>query len=209
MPDFKEKNMPARPSLAKQNLGGPDRQEAKAFFWEVIKVVAICLAIIIPVRYYLFQPFFVKGASMEPSFNDGDYVLIDELSYNFRDPQRGEVIIFRSPQDHSQFFIKRVIGLPGEQIEIKINKVAVFNEENEEFVLDESAYLSQTQTLGNLRVQLEQDEYFVLGDNRLHSSDSRLWGGVKRKLITGRVFLRAWPLDKIAKFEQIEYSLTQ
>lgn len=193
MENFKEKNI-------------PNRQEAKAFFWEVIKVVAICLAIIIPVRYYLFQPFFVKGASMEPSFSDGDYVLIDELSYNFRDPQRGEVIIFRSPQDRSQFFIKRVIGLPGERVEIKDNQITVFKKKNEGFVLDESAYLGQTQTLGNLRMELE-DEYFVLGDNRLHSSDSRLWGGVARKLITGRVVFRAWPLNKIAKFEQIEYSL--
>ncbi|MDP3731215.1 MAG: signal peptidase I [bacterium] len=187
----------------------PNRKEFLSFFGEVVKIVIISLAIIIPVRYYLFQPFFVKGASMEPTFNDGDYVLIDEVSYSFRDPQRGEVIIFRSPQDHSQFFIKRVIGLPGEQIQVKDNKVLIYNKQNSEgFILDESEYLdSDTETLGNLRINIDDNEYFVLGDNRLHSSDSRLWGGVNRSLVTGRVLLRAWPINKIAKFEPIEYPL--
>src|SRR3990167_1730048 len=144
----------------------PDREEVLSFFWEVIKIVVLALAIIIPVRYYLFQPFFVKGASMEPAFNDGDYVLIDEFSYNFRDPHRGEIIIFRSPQDRSQFFIKRVVGLPGEQIQIKNNEVVISNKENPKgFVLNESAYLSDTATLGNIKTILEENEYFVLGDN--------------------------------------------
>ena len=187
----------------------PNREEVLSFFWEVVKIVVISLVIIIPVRYYLFQPFFVKGASMEPTFNDGDYVLIDEISYSFRDPQRGEVMIFRSPQDHSQFFIKRVVGLPGEQIQIKDNRVFIYNKQNPEGItLDETEYLDpNTQTLGNLRINIDDNEYFVLGDNRLHSSDSRLWGGVNRSLITGRVLLRAWPFNKIAKFEPIEYPL--
>ena len=187
----------------------PNREEVLSFFWEVVKIVVISLVIIIPVRYYLFQPFFVKGASMEPTFNDGDYVLIDEISYSFRDPQRGEVMIFRSPQDRSQFFIKRVVGLPGEQIQIKDNRVFIYNKQNPEGItLDETEYLDpNTQTLGNLRINIDDNEYFVLGDNRLHSSDSRLWGGVNRSLITGRVLLRAWPFNKIAKFEPIEYPL--
>jgi len=187
----------------------PNREEVLSFFWEVVKIVVISLVIIIPVRYYLFQPFFVKGASMEPTFNDGDYVLIDEISYSFRDPQRGEVMIFRSPQDRSQFFIKRVVGLPGEQIQIKDNGVFIYNKQNPEGItLDETEYLDpNTQTLGNLRINIDDNEYFVLGDNRLHSSDSRLWGGVNRSLITGRVLLRAWPFNKIAKFEPIEYPL--
>lgn len=189
----------------------PNQKEIRAFFWEVVKVILISLAIIIPVRYYLFQPFFVKGASMESTFNDGDYVLIDEITYSFRNPKRGEVIIFRSPQNHSQFFIKRVIGLPGEQIQIKNNEVIIFNKQNQDgFVLNESVYLdSDTQTLNNPRLNINDNEYFVLGDNRLHSSDSRLWGAVTRKLITGRVLLRAWPLDKIAKFKPIAYPLPQ
>ncbi len=185
----------------------PDQQEVRAFFWEIVKVVLICLAIIVPVRYYLFQPFFVKGASMESVFHDGDYLLIDELTYNFRPPQRGEVVIFRSPQDHAQFFIKRVIGLPGEQIQIKNEQVIVFNKQNiNGLVLDESKYLdADTKTMGDLRVKIGENEFFVLGDNRLHSSDSRYWGLVSKSLITGRVIFRAWPFNKIAKFEPVVY----
>lgn len=185
----------------------PDRQEVLAFFWEIVKVIGIALAIIIPVRYYLFQPFFVKGASMEPAFNDGDYVLIDELSYRFRDLKRGEVVIFRAPRDLSQFYIKRVVGLPGEELQIKNSQITIFNQENPRgFVLDESNYLdSGVHTVENLKEKLGEKEYFVLGDNRLHSSDSRHWGIVSKKLITGRVLLRAWPLNKIKKFESDVY----
>lgn len=185
----------------------PDQQEVRAFFWEVAKVVVLALAIIVPVRYYLFQPFFVKGASMEPTFNDGDYVLIDELTYRFRDFARGEVVVFRAPPDHSQFYIKRIVGLPGEEIQIQNNKVTIFNQEHPKgFVLDESNYLdSSVPTPGNLREKIGLDELFVLGDNRLHSSDSRFWGLVEKKLVTGRALIRAWPLNQIKKFEPAVY----
>lgn len=188
----------------------PDREEVLSFFWEVVKIVVVALAIIIPVRYYLFQPFFVKGASMEPTFNDGDYVLIDEITFRFREPQRGEVIVFRSPQVHSQFYIKRVIGLPGEQVQIKNSRVTIFNAQNPKgFVLDESFYLDpDVLTIGNLKEKVGSNEFFVLGDNRLHSSDSRLWGAVNKTLVTGRVLLRAWPLNQITKFKPIIYPVT-
>ena len=101
------------------------RQEALAFIWETIKVVVISLAIIIPVRYFVVQPFFVKGASMEPTFEDNNYILIDEISYRFNDPERGDVVVFRFPEDKSQFFIKRIIGLPEETIEIKNDHVII------------------------------------------------------------------------------------
>ena len=179
----------------------PNREEVLSFFWEVVKIVVISLVIIIPVRYYLFQPFFVKGASMEPTFNDGDYVLIDEISYSFRDPQRGEVMIFRSPQDHSQFFIKRVVGLPGEQIQIKDNRVFIYNKQNPEGItLDETEYLDpNTQTLGNLRINIDNNEYFVLGDNREFSSDSRSWGPLHTKYIIGKMLWRVFSLNTIGE----------
>ncbi|HLD69247.1 MAG TPA: signal peptidase I, partial [Candidatus Omnitrophota bacterium] len=85
----------------------------KSFIWETVKVVVISLAIIIPVRYFLIQPFYVKGASMEPNFYDQEYLIIDEISYRFREPQRGEIVVFRYPRDPASFFIKRIIGLPG------------------------------------------------------------------------------------------------
>lgn len=185
---------------------GPLYQGA-AFVWEILKVILISLAIIIPVRYFLVQPFFVNGASMEESFHDGDYILIDEISYRFREPLRGDIVVFRYPNDHTQFFVKRVIGLPGETVVIRDNTVTIYSKEKPQgFVLDESDYLDPKQeTRGSIRMVLDDNEYFVLGDNRLHSSDSRYWGAVNRSFITGRVFSRAWPLDKAGLFEAPGY----
>lgn len=189
------------------NQSSLSRQELAAFFWEVIKTVVISLAIIVPVRYYLIQPFFVKGASMESSFADGDYVLIDEITFQFRQPERGEVVVFRAPNDTSQFYIKRIIGLPGEEVQVKNGQITIFNSKNPNgLVLDESVYLDGgTVTAGDLKTKMSFDEYFVLGDNREHSSDSRVWGVVKKDLVSGRVFFRAWPFDKFGKFEPVEY----
>lgn len=182
------------------------RQEVLAFIWETVKIIIISLAIIIPVRYYLVQPFFVKGASMEHTFEDGDYILIDEISYRFNEPQRGDIVVFRFPEDHSQFFIKRIIGLPGETVVIQNDQVKVFNVEHKDGLVLPEPYLSQGEhTLGDLRVKLDEKEYFVLGDNRLQSSDSRRWGPLNRTLITGRVFARAWPIDTIKLFKGQSY----
>jgi len=180
-----------------------------AFFWEVLKAVAIAVIIIVPIRYFLVQPFFVHGASMEETFHDADYILIDEISYRFNDPVRGDIVVFRYPNDHKQYFIKRVIGLPGETIEIKNNSVKIYNTENPKgMTLVESEYLSQGQeTKGALRRKLDPNEYFVMGDNRTQSSDSRSWGPVHRSEVTGRVFARAWPLTKAEFFKDPTYSL--
>lgn len=182
------------------------KSDILAFAWETIKVVVISLAIILPIRYYLVQPFFVKGASMEPSFEDGDYLLVDELSYRFSPPERGDVIIFRYPNDPSQFFIKRIIGLPNETVEIKFNTVKVYSKDNPEgFVLDEDYLSSEQKTLGDMVVKIDDNEYFVLGDNRLQSSDSRRWGAVNKSLITGRAFMRPWPFTKTIKIPSVNY----
>ena len=182
------------------------KNEILAFVWETVKVVVISLAIILPIRYYLVQPFFVKGASMEPNFEDGDYILVDELSFRFRDAERGEVIIFRFPQQPSQFFIKRIIGLPEETVQVKDNQVTVFNEENPEgFVLSETYLAPEQKTLGTMTTKLDDNEYFVLGDNRLQSSDSRRWGPVNQNLVMGRAFLRPWPFTRASKIPSAVY----
>ncbi|MDO8495946.1 MAG: signal peptidase I [bacterium] len=182
------------------------KAEVLAFIWETVKIVAISLAIIIPIRYYLVQPFFVKGASMEQNFHDGDYLLIDEISYRFHEPRRGDVIVFRYPENPSQFYIKRIIGLPGETVEVKNNKVKIYNAEFETGFSPKEYYLSDGQeTFGNNMTQLKGDEYFVMGDNRLQSSDSRRWGPVAQKFITGRAFIRLWPVTKITKVEAVSY----
>jgi signal peptidase I len=173
-----------------------------SFIWETLKIVIIALVIVIPIRYFLFQPFFIKGASMEPNFDDGQYLIIDELSYRFREPQRGEIVVFKYPHDPSQRYIKRIIGLPGETVEVKDGRVFISGE-----ALDESGYLpTGTLTPGLAKITLAENDYFVLGDNRLHSSDSRSWGPLPKENIVGRAYLRAWPFDVLAKFEAPTYS---
>jgi signal peptidase I len=177
-----------------------------AFIWEILKLTVIALLIVVPIRYYVFQPFIVKGQSMEPNFENGDYLIIDEISYRFREPQRGEVIVFKYPLDPSQRYIKRIIGLPGETIQIENDKVIIYQNNSKPLVLNESSYLpSYIQTSGNFSVTLNKNEYFVLGDNRLSSYDSRRWGPLPREDIIGRVFIRAWPITALAKIEVPEY----
>lgn len=175
-----------------------------SFVWELAKIIIISLAIIIPIRFFLVQPFFVRGASMEPGFEDGQYLIIDELSYRFSEPQRGEVVVFRYPQDPSQYYIKRIIGLPKEKIEIEDNKILIYNDEFPHgLVLDESEYLGQDGiTNGTLEISLDENEYFVLGDNRAHSSDSRRWGPLPRKYVVGRAWIRAWPFNQATIFSR-------
>ena len=172
------------------------------FVWEITKIVVISLAIIIPIRYYLIQPFFVRGASMEPNFDNGQYLVIDEISYRFNEPERGDVIVFKYPLDPSQYYIKRVIGLPGEKIEIKDNSVFIYNSKFPQGeILEESYYLPEGRvTRGSINIKLSNDEYFVLGDNRSASSDSRQWGALSKDNIIGRVWLRAWPFDSAKVF---------
>ncbi len=175
------------------------------FIWETAKVIIIALVIVIPIRYFVFQPFFVKGQSMDPSFENGDYLIVDEISYLFLSPKRGEVIVFKYPRNPSQRYIKRIIGLPGETIEVKNGKIVVSDKEGSR-ILDESGYLSLgLQTYGALQIALGKDEYFVLGDNRSASSDSRSWGALRKENIVGRVFVRAWPVTALAKIEAPNY----
>ena len=175
------------------------------FIWEILKIVIIAALIVFPIRYFLFQPFFVRGQSMEPNFENGDYLIIDEISYRFREPKRGEVVVFKYPKNPSQRYIKRVIGLPGETIEIRDGKVIISNGEKSQ-VLDEKEYLSSNlSTPGSIRVWLKWNEYFVLGDNRISSADSRQWGPLLRENIVGRVYLRLWPLTALAKIEVPDY----
>jgi signal peptidase I len=132
---------------------------------------------------------------MEPTFEDGEYLIIDELTYHFRNPVRGEVLVFRYPQDPSKFFIKRVIGLPGETIEIRDNKIFLVDGD-EEIELKEP-FLEEALTTPDGTVTLDEHEYFMLGDNRLFSSDSRRWGSLDEGYIIGRAFLRLWPLSRV------------
>jgi signal peptidase I len=179
------------------------------YILELIKVVAISLAIIIPVRYYLIQPFYVKGASMEPNFYDKEYLIIDEISYRFHEPARGDIIVFKYPRNPEEYFIKRVIGLPGERVQIKDGYAYIYNQKNPFGMKLEESYLPSTDRTYGLNedmITLGASEYYVLGDNRNASKDSRSFGPVDKSLITGRVLLRGWPFDRVNVFSAPQYS---
>lgn len=179
------------------------RKFLKSFWGEVLQVVIISVVIVIPFRIYIAQPFLVSGPSMDNTFADGEYLIVDELTYGTRAPLRGEVVIFKYPLDTKKYFIKRVIGLPGETVEIKNDRVIIYNQENPDGLTLIEPYVkivTSNPTRADAKVSLGLDEYYVMGDNRFVSSDSRIWGPVKSKLITGRPFLRLFPLSKISIF---------
>ena len=194
------------PDDAQLSLG----RQALLFFWEVTKVVVIAVAIIVPVRYFLIKPFYVKGASMEPNFYDREYLIIDEISYRFSQPDRGEIVVFRYPGDPAQFFIKRVIGLPNEQIRIDDNTVTIYSDTYPNGVILDEPYLdSAALTRGRgVLIDLSPNEYYVMGDNRDSSLDSRVFGPVERDAIVGRALLRGWPLNRAGLLtEGVDYNL--
>ncbi|MEK7510242.1 MAG: signal peptidase I [Patescibacteria group bacterium] len=174
------------------------------FLLEVGKIVLIALLLVWGLRTFVFQPFLVRGASMEPNFHNWDYLIVDQISYRFRPPQRGEVVVFKYPHNPSQRYIKRIVGLPGETITVNDGKVTILKDDHE-LVLGESSYLLESHTPGSLRVALQENEYFVLGDNRVHSSDSRVWGVLPKDFIIGQVWIRVFPLSAFAKVEAPNY----
>jgi len=192
------------PVPAQETTGSPSLlSRFKDFVIELVHVVVISLAIIVPVRYFLIQPFYVKGASMEPNFVDHEYLIIDEISYRFNQPERGEIVVFRYPNDPRQYFIKRIIGLPGERVRVAGGKVWVFDAAHPEgMALDESEYLGTLMTQGDKDLTLGDGEYFLMGDNRPASLDSRVFGAVPRAFIVGKVWLRGWPPEKFTVFNE-------
>jgi len=176
-------------------------------FWDILRFAVLALAIVIPVRLFIAQPFIVSGSSMHPTFENGEYLIIDELSYRLGEPERDDVVVFRYPKDQKKFFIKRIIGLPNETLEIKGNTITIFNEEHQNGLELVEPYVKNN-SKNNIRTTLKSDEYFVMGDNRSASSDSRYWGAVKRNLLVGRALFRLWPLGRISvspgNYEQAE-----
>lgn len=172
-------------------------QSAGAFVWDLVKILLIALIIIVPFRMFVAEPFVVSGSSMVPNFHNYDYLIVDRLSYHTGSPQRGDVIVLLYPKDTSQFFIKRIIGLPGETVQIQNGYVTIVNSEHPSgFRLNEPYLTSQTETLGSpQKTTLGSGEYFVLGDNRTASSDSRVWGILPRNDIVGRVWIRVYPFS--------------
>lgn len=165
-------------------------------FWDLIKFAVMALLIVIPIRMFIAQPFVVSGESMYPTFDNGEYLIVDELSYITGTPSRGDVVIFRYPKDTKRFFIKRIIGLPNEEVIIKNGKIKIINDGNPSGFSLEEPYLQEGFDT-TMTFNTGEEEYFVMGDNRNRSSDSRIWGALPSKLIVGRAFLRLLPFDDI------------
>lgn len=170
----------------------PDKN-SKNFWKELVKLVFFSLLIVIPFRMYVAQPFIVDGSSMDPTFETGNYLIVDELTYRFETPERGSVLIFKYPRDPRKSFIKRVIGLPGETVSILDGQITIINADHPEgFKLDEP-YVKLVKK-DSVDYIIGENEYFVLGDNRLASADSRIWGPVPKENIVGRPIIRFFPL---------------
>lgn len=174
-----------------------EQEEKRHPFTEIAQFAIIAILIVVPIRMFIAQPFIVSGASMEDTFHSGEYLIVDQLSYYMRQPERGEVIIFRYPKDPSKFFIKRIIGLPGDTINIEKSVVTITNEANPKgFVLDEY-YVDKMTPAEPMKETLGDREYFVMGDNRDQSSDSRSWGALQEERIVGRALFRLFPPQEI------------
>ncbi len=162
---------------------------------EIIQFLLLTVIIVAPIRIYLAQPYIVSGSSMDPTFSGGDYLIVDRLSYRLHEPERGDVIIFRFPLETSKFFIKRVIGLPGETVILTEGEVTIRSALGE-IALTEP-YVAHVGK-DDLVISLGERDYFVMGDNREASLDSRAWGPVDRNFIVGRTLLRLFPVSEAA-----------
>ncbi len=175
----------------------------KKTFWqsarEWIQVIIIALVISLPIRFFIAEPFIVNGASMDPTFSTGQFLIVDRLSYRFESPSRGDVIVFEYPNNPSVYYIKRIIGLPGETLHIKDGKITVVNTAHPQGIQLDETYIDPAHASHDtLNVTLGPTEYFVMGDNRAQSSDSRSWGPLDQHFIIGRPIVRLLPPSAIS-----------
>ena len=189
MSDTLQEPSPKEDSSLKENKSGS--------FADTLRFVLLALLIVIPFRIFIAQPFVVSGGSMGPAFETGDYLIVDQITPRFKELKRGEVIVFHYPLDTSRSFIKRVIGLSGETVEIQSGVVTIKNEGYPDgFVLSEPYVLYQRDV--TMTTVLKENEYFVMGDNRAGSLDSRIWGPLEERYVIGRPILRLFPFLKFS-----------
>lgn len=173
-----------------------EQNKKENLFKEVLKFSLIAILIVAPIRIFIAQPFIVSGASMSPTFESKQYLIVDQLSYRFSKPERGEVVIFKYPNNPSTFFIKRIVGLPNEILEMQSGKITIKNDGLPGGFIINEPYIKE-ETNDTFKITLKENEYFVLGDNRKHSSDSRVWGPLERRFIVGKTFIRLFPINDI------------
>lgn len=173
----------------------PPKKKEESALTEIIRFSLIALIIVFPIRLFIAQPFIVSGASMDDTFADGQYLIVDQLSYRFEAPERGDVIVFRYPRDPSKFFIKRIIGVPGDTINVEGNRVIITNEAHPNGAVLTETYVDKMEPSSFVEYDLGDGEYFVMGDNRDQSSDSRVWGVLPEKNIVGQALFRLFPIS--------------
>lgn len=165
----------------------------------------VSAAIFVLVYMFLFQPHQVDGRSMEPNFEHGEFILTDKVTYRFKDPQRGDVVVFQSPQDERLDFIKRIIALPGDTVMVEEGHIVLNGEVLSEGYIYAPGEVPQGRFLREgVPVTVPSNQYVVMGDNRGNSSDSREWGFINRTSIVGRAFFIYWPFDKIGVIDTSE-----
>lgn len=172
-----------------------DKESTSYQIFDLVRFIFICLAIVVPVRIFIAQPFIVQGSSMVPTIENGEYFIVDRISYRINGPQRGDVVVLRPPHDPKTFYIKRVIGLPGETVSFQQENVVVTNGDTDAVTLQEP-YINRPLIKPLPPVVLGEDEYYVMGDNRPDSQDSRYFGPLDGDKIVGRAWLRIFPLSK-------------
>lgn len=179
------------------------------FFLDFLETIVVSLAIFAVVYIFLFQPHQVDGRSMEPNFHNGEYILTDKLSYRIHPPKRGDVVVFHSPQDERVDFIKRIVGVPGDTLEVSGGHVYLNGTRLEEdYINDPGQVLAGRFMHEDQSIEVTDGHYLVMGDNRLHSSDSREWGLVTTAEIVGRAFFRYWPASEFGIVKTAEAELT-
>lgn len=165
-----------------------------ASWWQIVRGIDILLILGLLFRFFVLQPYIIEGPSMETNFYDNEYILVNQMTYRIHPPERGDVIVFKYPKDPSEDYIKRIIGLPGETVEIKNGSVYINgNKMNEGYLKPNETTIVQADKEATLETVLGNDEYFVLGDNRYHSSDSRDWGILPKKNIIGKAWFAIYP----------------
>ena len=189
-----ESQNPSTPEKDTAVHGAPKHEEG--MLSEIFRFSLIALLIVLPIRMFVAQPFIVSGASMETTFSTGQYLIVDQLTYHFEEPKRGDVVVFRYPKEPSKFFIKRIIGIPGDTIQISGKDVTLLTPTHPEGVVLDEVYIHSMKPSATMTETLGLNEYFVMGDNRDASSDSRAWGVLQRDGIVGRALLRLFPLSR-------------
>lgn len=170
---------------------------------EFIQTFAVFAAIGLVVYKFIAQPHRVDGISMIPNFQDANLIITDKVTYHFREPKRGEIIVFQNPKKVTEDFIKRIIALPGDKIKIEKSKIYVNDKELDENYLPEGTITEGKTTIKEgQELTVPENSYIVMGDNRMKSSDSREWGYIYRNEIVGRVLLRYWPVTEFSVYPE-------